>query len=71
MVWPSAVLCRIPCQSIKAGDEHVGRLNTVRFLTARVALQGGARAAAKRDAHARIIVGRSHKANDLYISNDE
>ena len=47
------------------------RLNTVRFLTTGVALQGGARAAAKRDAHARIIVGRSHKADNLYVSNDE
>jgi hypothetical protein len=25
----------------------------------------------QRDAHARIIAGRSHKADDLYISNDE
>ena len=46
------------------------RLNTVRFRTTDVALQGGARAA-RRDAQARIIAGRSRKADDLYASNDE
>jgi hypothetical protein len=34
-------------------------------------LQGVAKTAARQDAHARVIAGRSQKAGDLYISNDE
>jgi hypothetical protein len=64
---PSAAFCKIPWQSIKTGDEKMGAAQYCTVSDDRVASRDGR----QRDPHARIIAGRSHKADDLYVSNDK